>query len=120
MSVLLVGILACSGSQAPTGGSGQSTSAEQCAALAKPAIDEALAGIAKHASCTTDDECVNVGVGSACFDVCTRAVNKGEVEAVNAELKEARCGGFTAAGCQVVPPPCAPPQPPVCRDGRCE
>jgi len=83
-------------------------------------VDQALAEVAKHTSCTSDADCVAMGIGSACFDVCTRAVNKNEVEAVNAALARADCTEFKEAGCQVVVPPCVPPMPPACRQGRCE
>ncbi len=113
-------LVSCAGSQpAHTSGS-QPADPARCSALARPAIDQALAEIAKHTACTTDADCVSIGVGSACFDVCNRAVSKSDVDAVNGLLSKADCQQFQAAGCRVTPPPCAPPQPPKCSQGHCE
>jgi hypothetical protein len=116
-------LLSCGGSRAGTGQTAQtaqSAQGDKCPGLAKPAVDRALAEVANHAACSSDADCVAVGIASACFDVCTRAVNKSEVDAVTAALKNADCGSFTAAGCTVVAPPCAPPKPPTCNAGHCE
>lgn len=118
-AVLLSG-LSCAGSQTSQGPASQGSDLQRCSALAKPAIDQALAEVAKHASCAADEDCVNVGIGSECFDVCSRAVNKNEVDAVNAALRQADCGEFKASGCQVTVPPCMPPQAPACKQGHCE
>jgi hypothetical protein len=83
-------------------------------------VDQALAAVEQHARCTADADCVSIEVGAACFDICTRAVNQAEVNAVNAALASADCTQFLAAGCSVVPPPCAPPLAPRCNQGHCE
>ena len=113
---LLLVALGC-GAASPASGSGDG---DECSSLAKPAIDQALAAVEQHASCATDADCVSIGVNAACFDVCSRAVNQAEVNAVQAALASADCREFVAADCSVIAPPCAPPMPPTCNQGRCE
>lgn len=113
---LLLAALGC-GAASPASESGDG---DGCQSLAKPAVDQALAAVDQHASCATDADCVSIGVNGACFDVCSRAVNQAEVNAVESALANADCREFVAADCSVVAPPCAPPQPPTCNQGRCE
>ena len=113
---LLLGALGC-GAASPAAESGDG---DECSSLAKPAVDQALATVEQHASCATDADCVSIQVNTACFDVCSRAVNQAEVNAVKSALASADCREFVAAGCSVTPPPCAPPTGAVCNQGRCE
>lgn len=91
-----------------------------CQSLSKPATDQVLAEIEQHLSCAEDADCVSIGVASACFDHCSRAVNQAGVNAVKSALANADCREFVAADCSVIPPPCAPPSSPICNEGRCE
>lgn len=83
-------------------------------------MDQVLAAVEQHAKCSADADCVSIQVGTACFDICTRAVNRTEVNAVNDAMARADCTEFVADDCTVMPPPCAPPGPPVCNQGHCE
>lgn len=115
-----MGVVACGGSQASSTPDGAARDGDSCGALAKPAIDQALAVAEQHTACATDADCVSVGMAAACFDVCSRAVNAADVDAIKAALAGADCSEFVAAGCAVTAPPCAPPAAPICNQGRCE
>ena len=115
---LLLGALGCSGrSTSPASESGDG---DGCQSLSRPATDQVLAEIEQHLSCVADADCISIAVASACFDPCTRAVNQAGVNAVKSALANADCREFIAADCSVIPPPCAPPAPPVCNQGHCE
>jgi hypothetical protein len=121
-AVLVMSGLACSSSNGQPQGPLQNQDVGKCSELSQPAINEVLAVVAQNATCTTDADCTNVGLGSKCFDICTRAVNRSGVEAVNAasrKVGDTTCKPFLDKGCRVIPPPCAPPSEAACKNGKC-
>ena len=100
----------------------KSSSVTECSAQAKPASDKVRAVIDANLACKVDDDCMTLAVSSSCFDQCTSAIAKSGRAAVDkalADVSANECKAFADAGCKVVIPPCAPPSPPVCRDGKC-
>ncbi len=97
--------------------------AASCAERTNRARSDVLAVVEQHRACSSDADCVSVGVGSACFDACSRAVSASGVQAVRdaaAEADRTTCAGFKQDGCRFDVPPCAPPMAPRCRQGACE
>ncbi len=73
--------------------------------------------------CATDADCVVVPISASCFDGCTVSVNqtgKGALDRALTPVEAGPCKAFSNAGCTKVIPPCAPPSPPVCREGLCQ
>jgi hypothetical protein len=78
--------------------------------------------VERNLACASDQDCVNVEVQTACFDACTRAVSAKGAADVRAAMDSANggvCRGYDSSGCQRIIPPCAPPRPPACVNGRC-
>ena len=99
-----------------------SSSSTSCDALAGSARDEVAAAIASHAACTSDADCVETSLGASCFDSCSRGVaanGLADVAAAKSRVNAAACAEFTARGCKVTVPPCAPPRAPRCVAGAC-
>jgi hypothetical protein len=72
-------------------------------------------------TCAQDSDCVVIGNTTSCYDACTAIVSvteKPNVEAAQKEASEKDCAPYTAAGCKVTPPPCAPPRPATCDPQR--
>lgn len=73
-------------------------------------------------TCSADADCTFVGRATSCFDSCTGVVAKSGMPAVDqakASAEATECKAFKAGGCKRVVPPCAPPLPPTCHEGRC-
>ena len=100
----------------------KSSSVTECSAQAKPASDKVSAEIDANRACKVDDDCMSIAVSSSCFDHCSSAIAKSGRAAVEKALDDVsanECKAFADAGCKVIIPPCEPPSPPVCRDGKC-
>ncbi|MGH7297010.1 MAG: hypothetical protein ACRELB_18880 [Polyangiaceae bacterium] len=96
--------------------------AASCDSLAAKAAARVQPVIEAHRACASDADCVTVAQGASCFDHCTTSMareGQAAVKATVAEVDAAECAAFAAQGCHVVPPPCAPPAAPVCREGSC-
>lgn len=116
MSTLLA--LSCSGGGAATAPSGSSCDADRQRAIAR-----VQAAVDANQTCSTDADCKQVSVSGSCFDACTRAANAAGESAVTkaiAEAEQSECKTFAGARCQLIHPPCAPPQPPTCQQGKCQ
>lgn len=112
---------ACASAPDPTS-SASAAGGESCSDRASSAGSPALAAVDNNRACASDQDCVTVGISSACFDMCTRSVASSGVAAVKAALSDADvqgCKAFVAQGCQKVVPPCMPPAAPVCSNGLC-
>jgi len=73
-------------------------------------------------SCQSSDDCRIVWRITECSDNCSTLTTRTIEEKIKAAIEEANrtvCPGFRAAGCRLIVPPCAPPQPPVCLGGMC-
>lgn len=115
---LTASFIAC----APSGGEARTPNVTECAQQATPARDKVNAAVEAHRTCSVDDDCMTIEVRSSCFDACTTSIAKSGQAAVEQAMSSAgqdECQAFAAAGCKVIVPPCAPPSPPVCREGKC-
>lgn len=93
-----------------------------CSAAAAAARERVAKVASENVACATDADCANVGLRASCFDACTTVVNqsgKGAVDRASTLVEAAECKAFHHAGCQLVVPPCAPPQPATCVSGSC-
>lgn len=74
-------------------------------------------------TCKTDADCTTVGFGASCFDSCSRTIGTSGVDAYKAEIgavNAKECKAYDDAGClPMVAPPCAPPEAPACKEGKC-
>jgi hypothetical protein len=106
----------------PVPSTGPST-ALSCDSLASKAASRVQPVLEAHRACASDADCVAVAQGASCFDHCSTSMareGQGALTAIVGEVDAAECAAFEAQGCHVVPPPCAPPSPPVCRAGSCQ
>jgi hypothetical protein len=120
--VFLFGVSSLAGAACGASPEAKSSSATECSAQAKPASDKVRAVIEANLACTADGDCMDIAVSSACFDQCSIAIAKSGQAAVEKALSDVsanECKAFTDAGCKVIIPPCAPPSPPACREGKC-
>jgi hypothetical protein len=109
----------CAGGDAPPDAA---TPTGDCNASAAAARERVAKVASENAACSTDADCVVVGVRASCFDACSASVNltgKGAVDRASTLVEAAECKAFHQAGCQLVIPPCAPPQPAKCVSGTC-
>lgn len=107
---------------AATDASSAAPSGNACEDAPRAAQDEVQPVLEAHRACSADADCVVIPNGTSCFDSCTTVIAKEGATVVQAAYDHAsatKCGPFTQAGCKVIPPPCAPPQPPRCQAGRC-
>ena len=121
-SAVLLLTLACAPVACGSSPEAKSSTVTECSAHAKPASDKVRAAVEANLACNTDDDCMSLGISTACFDQCTSAIAKSGRAAVEKALSEVstnECKAFTDAGCKVIIPPCAPPSPPACREGKC-
>jgi hypothetical protein len=92
--------------------------------VTRSAASHMLTSIADdNGTCSVDADCVVVPIAGSCFDSCTMATNltgKGAVDRALTPIEAGPCRTFSNAGCTKVTPPCAPPSPPVCKEGRCQ
>ena len=119
LSLFSVLVAACAAS---SGGEPKSPTVTECGEHAKPARDKVDEAIAANLACSSDDDCQILHIHTACFDACVRAVAKSGREAIEQAMSsasDAECKAFAASGCKLIAPPCAPPEPPACRDGKC-
>jgi hypothetical protein len=103
----------------PGGVAGHATS---CDARAEQGKSEVLPVVEQNRACTSDADCVTINVGTNCFDVCSRAVNKqgaAAVEKAEAQVNATTCATYKADGCKLIPPPCMAPAPAKCNAGKC-
>ena len=85
-------------------------------------IKEVLAVVEQSLACTTDADCAVTSVGSACFDVCSRAVAVKALPAVNdaiTRVNTTTCATYKQDGCRFDVPPCMPPGAARCVKGKC-
>jgi len=74
-------------------------------------------------SCTAPKDCIVIDFRTNCFDSCTRAIHKNDVDNARKIMDEANekwCDAFAKDGCKVTHPPCKPPAEPQCVEGRCK
>ncbi len=93
-----------------------------CDALQASAAREVETVIGANVSCTTDADCVSVGVGASCFDHCSRAMNIAgthELTAATQRVDAAQCREFNERGCTFAAPPCMALPTPRCHEGTC-
>lgn len=97
--------------------------ADTCAAHTTAARDKLLAVIDANSTCTADADCTHVELAAACFDSCSRSIaasGKAAFDAERAAVDEANCKAYDADACPPhISPPCAPPGPPTCQEGKC-
>jgi len=116
LGVVAVVVAAC-GPEAKVG------TAEVCTSAPSQAIANLNAVAEANEACSTDADCTTIALGGSCFDACTRTVNqagKGALDRATVPIEAGPCKEFSAAHCEKVVPPCAPPSPPVCKEGRCQ
>jgi hypothetical protein len=123
--VAVVGLAACGG-QSRDAGTGSSDAARGKRADAcdagKTAYQQKRAQVLQSLSsrgCTTDTDCGSLWETNACVSTCGVAAPAAGVDAAAQELNafaKDRCHS-----CAPIPvPPCVPPQPIQCVEGRCE
>ncbi len=115
---LQLSLVACGGKDAPANAGTPS----DCEGAAAAARERVVAVARANVSCTSDADCTRMDARASCFDACSWPVNqtgKGAVDRANTIVEAAECKAFNHAGCQLVVPPCAPPQPAVCAEGTC-
>jgi len=122
VSALLVSALlaACASSPAARGSS--SAEPATCRDLQASAAAEVSRVVSSHTACQTDSDCIEVAVGAACFDHCSRAMNatgKDELEAARQRMNDTSCLEFGKRGCKSFSPPCMALPHPRCRAGSC-
>lgn len=116
---LAIVALGCSGSDANPS---LETPTNDCNASAAAARERVVKVASENVTCRADADCVAVGVRASCFDACTAVVNeagRGAVDRASTLVEAAECKAFHHAGCRLVVPPCAPPQPAACVSGTC-
>ncbi len=95
---------------------------ERCGAVQIEASQHVLDAIGDDQPCTVDEDCEVVSIAGSCFDSCTRVIASANHDLYEQALGEAEadiCPDF--AGCTLIIPPCAPPDPAVCGlEGWCE
>ncbi len=110
-----------SGTVAPTDG-GSATTGSTCNDLASAAQKDVAAVLEAHLSCTQASDCKSIALSASCFDSCTRAIRvDGEtaLKAAQDKANQSQCMQFTSQGCKVTIPPCVPPSPVTCMNGKC-
>lgn len=116
--IVTLTVIACS----PSGGEARTPTVTECGQQATPARDKVNAAVEAHRTCSVDADCMTIEVRTTCFDACTTSIAKSGQAAVEQAMSSAsqdECQAFAAAGCKMIIPPCAPPSPPVCREGKC-
>jgi hypothetical protein len=105
----------------PVDGAAPASSASSCKDMAQAARARLQPVLDRSRACTADSDCVVVPVSTRCFDMCTRAVAASQKSNVQSALADSdtACEGFVQAGCKRIVPPCLPPPPTVCREGKC-
>ena len=96
---------------------------ESCDLLASKAASRVQPVIQAHRACASDADCMTVAQGASCFNHCSTSVareGQAALQAAVADVDAAECATFKAQSCHVVPPPCMPPPPAVCRAGSCQ
>lgn len=120
--VFLFGVCSLAGAACGSSPEAKTSTVTECSAQAKPASDKVRAVIDANLACKVDDDCMTLAISSSCFDQCSTTVAKSGQAAVEKALSDVsanECKAFTDAGCKVIIPPCAPPAPPACREGKC-
>lgn len=107
-----------SGGKSGAGGSGDMCSqrAQQASTAVQAAADKA------DLTCTANADCEVISNSTDCFASCgvlVSARGKGDVQAAIDALDKGMCKSFEADGCEVVIPPCVPPDEFSCSAGRC-
>ena len=125
VAAVLAGAAACASAPPPAAASAPTAgpSSSSCADLRAHALRRLDDVLAANGACTTDADCVSVGLGGSCFDACSRSVAKNgqpALDAASADVDAHECRDFKAQGCTAWAPPCAPPPPTACRKGICQ
>lgn len=122
LAVLVFVCVACAASPPATTGGGVAAE-PQCAESTNAARARLTAVIDANMACKTDADCTTIGFGASCFDSCSRTIGVSGVDAYKAEIAAVdakECKAYDDAGCPpMVSPPCAPPEAPACREGKC-
>lgn len=119
-------VLALGAACASTPSAPQTSSAggDACSAHVEAARKKVQAAIDANMTCASDADCTDVGFGASCFDSCSRPMASAGMAAFDAARKDADasdCKAYEDDGCPpMISPPCAPPGPHVCKQGRCE
>jgi hypothetical protein len=116
--------VACASTPGPNPSGGVANNgASTCGDSRSKATDKLQAVVDANLACTKDEDCVTIDFGASCFDACTRTIAKsgqGAFDAARGEVDQNECKAYKDAACpNVVPPPCAPPQPVACKEGKC-
>jgi hypothetical protein len=118
LGLLAGSMLACGGNQ--TSRVGGDAGAEACDAgkTAYQKHRQALLAKLAQTTCAVDADCGVLWEANACAASCGTAAPAGAIDGATAELNDfanKNCGS-----CQPIPiPPCAPPGPLTCQQGRC-
>lgn len=74
-------------------------------------------------SCSSDEDCTEVGHASACHDSCSAVIataNQAEFDATVERVSNEQCATREAAECgPIIAPPCVPPLGAACVEGQC-
>lgn len=126
---VVLSIVACGGASAPSSSSSSSAAAtsagdeEECANLLASASADVSRVVVASQACAVHADCIYIDLTTACRDACVGAVAAGgeaAVDAVKKEVDRKQCAAFRERGCKKGPiPPCVPPLPPECHEGRC-
>jgi hypothetical protein len=123
--LVVVGLAACGGQSrepgtGPRGAAGHVRESDACVA-GKAAYQQKRAQVLQRlssSSCTTDTDCSKLWETNACVSTCGVATPAAGVDAAGQELN-----AFAQSSCSSCPPipvpPCVPPQPIQCLEGRC-
>jgi hypothetical protein len=116
---LLVGsALACGGNQTSSAAGGAGADACGAGKTAYQKHREELLAKVTQTTCSADADCAVLWEGNACVQTCGTAVPASAIDSATADLNDfakKNCGS-----CAPIPvPPCAPPGPLTCQQGRC-
>jgi hypothetical protein len=118
LSVIAVSMGACGGNQTSSAAGGAGTDACGAGKTAYQKHREEVLAKAAQSACSTDADCAVLYEGNACVQTCGTAVAASASDSVTADLNDfakKNCGS-----CAPIPvPPCAPPAPLTCQQGRC-
>jgi hypothetical protein len=116
-------LLAACGPAAPVVTPAGAPVASSCKDRSALGIKEVLAVVEQSLACTTDADCTVTPIGSACFDVCSRAVSVKALPAVKdamSRVDATTCATYKQDGCRFDVPPCAPPTAARCVERACQ
>lgn len=86
------------------------------------ALQTVLDAVDEPETCVVTEQCTTVALAGSCFDGCSVVAHRDDAvryRTAMAQVEDEICPAHAEEQCELVPPPCVPPNPPLCLNGRC-